>query len=524
MVAAGSVAQLRTLSRLPWKRGPTKWRGAPPVTRASRYPRGKRVCQAERRVRREARSPCHSPTVRARTRWSLCSRVDLRRSRTCSDVGSPRCATRPVASARRSRPSALPRPPPIHDRFLRRLSEGDEWKAERRQSHLRLVGRDAVLASEVEASLKWGRRTAMRALPGRRRRPARRPPAARGHSRPRPRRDRGYSRRCARRRQPGAAELADGRPANPEGMDRTRRRRRPTRRGQLAVAPGSAGGYSRAARPSGNARRVVTQLPTDELFDADGRPRTDIVDWIPAGDRRLGATRTPTAAATRATWTCRTFRRTPCPSHPPARRHPEPTRVLGGWLRDVMSASAVEAATSASSARTRRSPTGSSGVRRHRQGLAGRDSPSRRAPGSERQSPGDPVRAHLPGMAGGVPAHGPAWPVLLLRGVRAHRRLDVQPARQVAEGHPRPALATAHPVAELPVDFARVAAGPQRLLAPGPRIHRPCRQQEGRGHPRLPAAGRQHPAVGRRSLPAQPQLRQRHRRRKAVAAGLVVHG
>ena len=27
----------------------------------------------------------------------------------------------------------------------------------------------------------------------------------------------------------------------------------------------------------------------DELFDADGRPRTEIVDWIPTGDRRLGA-------------------------------------------------------------------------------------------------------------------------------------------------------------------------------------------------------------------------------------------
>ena len=68
-------------------------------------------------------------------------------------------------------------------------------------------------------------------------------------------------------------------------------------------------------------------------------------------------------------------------------------------------------------------------------------------------------------------------------------------------------------VAELPADLARLAAGPQRLLAPGPRLHRPRREQEGRGHPRLPAAGREPPAVGRRPLPAQPQLRQRHRRR-----------
>ena len=41
------------------------------------------------------------------------------------------------------------------------------------------------------------------------------------------------------------------------------------------------------------------------------------------------------------------------------------------------------------------------------------------------------------------------------------------------------------------LSLARLAAGPQRLQPPGPRLHRPRRQQEGRGHPRLPAAGRQ---------------------------------
>ena len=66
--------------------------------------------------------------------------------------------------------------------------------------------------------------------------------------------------------------------------------------------------------------------------------------------------------------------------------------------------------------------------------------------------------------------------------------------------------------------LARLAAGPQRLLAPGPGLHRPCREQEGRGRPRLSAAGRQLPALGRRPLPAQPQLRQRDRRRQSARA------
>ena len=51
-----------------------------------------------------------------------------------------------------------------------------------------------------------------------------------------------------------------------------------------------------------------------------------------------------------------------------------------------------------------------------------------------------------------------------------------------------------------------------------PGLHRPRDEQEGRGHPGLPAAGRQHAAVGRRPLPALAALRQRHRRRQAAAA------
>ena len=108
-------------------------------------------------------------------------------------------------------------------------------------------------------------------------------------------------------------------------------------------------------------------------------------------------------------------------------------------------------------------------------------------------------RAPVPGLAGGLPAHRPPRPVQLLRGVHPHRRLDVQPAREVAEGHARHPVAAADRVAELPAHLARLAPGPQRLLPPGPGLHRPRGEQEGRGRPRLPAAGRQHAAVGRRT-------------------------
>ena len=65
----------------------------------------------------------------------------------------------------------------------------------------------------------------------------------------------------------------------------------------------------------------------------------------------------------------------------------------------------------------------------------------RRPPRARRPRDGGALRAPLPGLARGLPADRPPRPVQLLRGVHPHRRLDVQPARQVAEGHAR------HPVA-----------------------------------------------------------------------------
>ena len=68
---------------------------------------------------------------------------------------------------------------------------------------------------------------------------------------------------------------------------------------------------------------------------------------------------------------------------------------------------------------------------------------------------------------------------------------------------------------------ARVAAGPQRLLAPGPRVHRPRGEQEGGGGPGLPAAGHQHPALDDAALPGEPALRERRGGRQAAAVRLA---
>ena len=91
---------------------------------------------------------------------------------------------------------------------------------------------------------------------------------------------------------------------------------------------------------------------------------------------------------------------------------------------------------------------------------------------------------------------------------------------KVSRDHP---LAQADRVAELPADLACLAAGPQRLFPPGSRLHRSRRQQEVRRRAHLSAARRELPAVGRRSLPAQPQLHQPDRRRQAAGVAVARH-
>ena len=130
----------------------------------------------------------------------------------------------------------------------------------------------------------------------------------------------------------------------------------------------------------------------------------------------------------------------------------------------------------------------------------------------------------MPGLARGLPADRPARLLQLLRGVHPHHRLDVQPARQVAEGVQRDPVAAADRLAELPALVPRLAAGPQRLQPPGSRLHRPRREQEGRGDPRLPAARRQHAALRHRSVSAEPQLRERGRGRQAARAAVAHDG
>ena len=100
----------------------------------------------------------------------------------------------------------------------------------------------------------------------------------------------------------------------------------------------------------------------------------------------------------------------------------------------------------------------------------------------------------------------------------------VGPARQVAQGLQRAALAA--DIASLNYDprLQRLAAGPQRLHPSGPRLPGPRRQQEGRCGAPVPAPGCQLPALLLRPLHPQPQLCQRHGGLQASPAPVADHG
>ena len=352
----------------------------------------------------------------------------------------------------------------------------------------------------------------------------RRGPRAGGHARPHGRgAGRGARRDRGDPREPGRPPaVADDRAALTQGLDRTEGGRRAARRGHVPLAPGAAVRAARQPRAPGAARGVAALVPARGAVrrgrPAPGRRPRARTRRPPADGREPARQRRAPAAGPPAAGLPRLRRRGARARGPIERGHARarlvPARRRAPQPRDVPDLRPRRDGLQPPRRRVRgdRSRVGARGARR------------RRPPRPRRPRRGGAQRAHVPGLPGGLPADRPARPVQLLRGVHPHHRLDVQPARQVAEGHARHPLAAARRVAQLPADLPRLAPGPQRLLAPGPRVHRPRGQQEGRDRARLPAAGRELPALGRRSLPAQPRLRQRHRGRQAARARLPHDG
>ena len=261
----------------------------------------------------------------------------------------------------------------------------------------------------------------------------------------------------------------------------------------------------------------------EELFDDDGALLPELAALAPEGDRRMSANPHANGGLLLRDLRLPDFRDYAVDVPRPARTSSEATACSARFLRDVDARQPATA--SGSSAPTRRRPTGCSACSRS----TDRALEARALAGDDHLAPDGRVMEVLTehlcqGWLEGyllTGRHG------LFNCYEAFIHIVDSMFNQHAKWlkvTPRDPVAPADRVAELPADLARLAPGPQRLLPPGPGLHRPRRQQEGRGRPRLPAAGRQHAAVGRRPLPAQPPLRQRDRRRQAARARLPDDG
>ena len=78
----------------------------------------------------------------------------------------------------------------------------------------------------------------------------------------------------------------------------------------------------------------------EDLFDADGAPRPDVVDWLPTGERRMGANPHTNGGRLVRDLSLPDIRQHAVAVDVPGGVSSEPTRVLGGWLRDLLVANA----------------------------------------------------------------------------------------------------------------------------------------------------------------------------------------
>jgi xylulose-5-phosphate/fructose-6-phosphate phosphoketolase len=80
----------------------------------------------------------------------------------------------------------------------------------------------------------------------------------------------------------------------------------------------------------------------EELFDDDGRPRAEIVDWLPRRERRMGSNPHANGGRLLCDLTLPSFRDYAVAVATPGGKESEPTRVLGHYLRDVFRLNAAE--------------------------------------------------------------------------------------------------------------------------------------------------------------------------------------
>ena len=249
------------------------------------------------------------------------------------------------------------------------------------------------------------------------------------------RRDSAHQGRRAFERFHRAAPLADDRTSHTQGLDVPEGDRRQAHRGLLALAPGANGRDAREPGARAHPRRVDEELPTRGSVRRQRAPPARAGRACPARHPpherqsahqwRLAPARSAAPGFPRLR--CRSERR-PVPSRPKS------TRVMGKFLRDVMKLNMEAQNFRLFSPDENNSNRWQDVLEVTNRAWVAETLSLGRSPRARRAGDGDAQRAPVPGLAGRLSPDRPARLLLLLRGVHPHHRLDVQPARQVAEG------------------------------------------------------------------------------------------
>ena len=144
--------------------------------------------------------------------------------------------------------------------------------------------------------------------------------------------------RARGRTRPHASALADDRAAHPEGLDRPEGGRRAAGGGIVSLPPGAARGPGWQPRASAPVGGVVASYRPEELFDEDGALRAELAALAPEGERRMGANPHANGGVLLRELELPDFRDYAVEVPAPTASVSEPTRVLGAFLRDVISA------------------------------------------------------------------------------------------------------------------------------------------------------------------------------------------
>ena len=209
----------------------------------------------------------------------------------------------------------------------------------------------------------------------------------------------------------------------------------------------------------------------EELFDENGVPVQELLDFPPKGTRRMGANPHANGGLLLKDLRMPDFREYGVDVSYPGAVEAQDMSVLGTFVRDIYKLNEKERSFRSFGPDETTSNRLSAIFEETDRAWDGEayDTDDHLAP--RWQSHGlHALRARLRGSARGLPADWPPRLLQQLRGLHPHRRLHVLPARQVAQGLQPAALAPEDRVAQLLARIERMAAGPQRLYASGSRL------------------------------------------------------